>query len=365
MSSTPAKEVLEPSLEPERDLHQRLHACSRFVAQALELDKVFVREVVADEVDEMADIEEGRMLLDFGKPTLGGLESSINRPTVEAHQFEIKSSIIQKVQNMWQFDSKDHKDPNTHTTGFLEICATFKIRDASDYAVWLRLFPFSLRDRAKAWLLSFPPAKLKARILSFQQDDGETIFEAWERFKELRRKVPHHGLLRWKQCVTFYNFLYSLGRQLIDAYAGGDIGTKTPQQAYEILEQRVHHVDGFTSLAAQVKEISTKIEQMQVHKAPTLRELFGGAHPTSACQIGDQGTHEQVDFMSNQNHPHNNPYSNTYNPRWRNHHNFSRKSGNNSQQPPGFTQRPPFQHQSLQFQGQSSYSRPQQNQFQG
>ncbi|KAI3819085.1 hypothetical protein L1987_12908 [Smallanthus sonchifolius] len=197
------------------------------------------------------------------------------------------------------------------------------------------------------------------------------------------RKVPHHGLLKWQQCETFYNGLEMTGKQLIDAYAGGDIGTKTPQEAYDLLEkvasksytqhtsrarsqrQGVHQVDGITSLAAQVEALSTKIDQMHVHKARSLCELCGGAHPTSACQVGDQGAHEQVDFMSNQNRPQNNPYSNTYNPGWRNHSNFSWKSGNNGQQPPGFTQRPPFQHQSHQSQGQSSQFRPQQGQFQG
>ncbi|KAI3795158.1 hypothetical protein L1987_37807 [Smallanthus sonchifolius] len=217
MFSTPVEEVPEPSSELERDLHRRLQARSRFVARLLEFD-----EVVVDEVEEMANENVGRTLSDFGKPTLEGLESSINRPTVGA--------------------------------------PTFKIRDATDDAIRLRLFPFSLWDRARAWLLSLPPrsistwdqmaakflekyfppektSKLRARILSFQPDDGETIYEAWERFKELMRKVPHHGLLKWQQCETFYNGLEMTGKQLIDAYAGGDIGTKTPQEAYDLLEK--------------------------------------------------------------------------------------------------------------------------------
>ncbi|KAI3776735.1 hypothetical protein L1987_46524 [Smallanthus sonchifolius] len=158
MFSTPVEEVLEPSSEPERDLHRRLRARSRFVARLLKFD-----EVVVDEVEEMANEDAGRTLSDFGKPTLEGLESSINRPTVGAHQFEIKSSIIQMVQNMWSINTWD---------------------------------PMAAKFLEKY----FPPektAKLRAMILSFQQDDGETIYEAWERFKELMRKVPHHGLLKW------------------------------------------------------------------------------------------------------------------------------------------------------------------------
>ncbi|KAI3773992.1 hypothetical protein L1987_48533 [Smallanthus sonchifolius] len=80
------------------------------------------------------------------------------------------------------------------------------------------------------------------------------------------------------------------GKQLIDAYAGGEIGTKTPQEAYDLLEkvasksytqhtsrartqrQGVHQVDGVTSLAAQVEALPTKIDQMHVYKA---QSLFG------------------------------------------------------------------------------------------
>ncbi|KAI3815805.1 hypothetical protein L1987_15487 [Smallanthus sonchifolius] len=70
------------------------------------------------------------------------------------------------------------------------------------------------------------------------------------------RKVPHHGLLKWQQCENFYNGLEMTGKQLIDAYAGGDIGTKTPQEAYDLLEK--------------VEALSTKIDQMHDHKAQSL-----------------------------------------------------------------------------------------------
>jgi hypothetical protein len=35
---------------------------------------------------------------------------------------------------------------------FKDICATFKFQNFSEEFVHLRLFPFSLHDRAKAWL---------------------------------------------------------------------------------------------------------------------------------------------------------------------------------------------------------------------
>ncbi|GKA10355.1 zinc finger, CCHC-type containing protein [Tanacetum coccineum] len=86
----------------------------------------------------------------------------------------------------------------------------------------LRLFQFSLRGQASNWLghllagsittwedlttrflaQFFPPgrtAKLRNDILMFQQHHGESLSEAWTRFKDLLQKVPHHGIDRWLQ----------------------------------------------------------------------------------------------------------------------------------------------------------------------
>ena len=43
---------------------------------------------------------------------------------------------------------------------FLEICDTFKYNGVSDDVVHLRLFPFTLKDRAKTWLNSQPSASI-------------------------------------------------------------------------------------------------------------------------------------------------------------------------------------------------------------
>ncbi|KAK5842285.1 hypothetical protein PVK06_004621 [Gossypium arboreum] len=142
----------------------------------------------------------------------------------------------------------------------LEYCYTFKINGFSDDASRLRLFPFSLRNKAKQWLNSlprgsittweqiiekfllkyFPPAKLaKLRndISSFVQMDLETLYDAWERYKDLLKMCPHHGLPLWLQVQTFYNGLNPSTRKLIDATAGGTLNNKTLEEAYEFIEE--------------------------------------------------------------------------------------------------------------------------------
>ena len=86
----------------------------------------------------------------------------------------------------------------------------------------------------------FPPnknAKLRNDITSFQQVDGEALYEAWERFKELLRKCPYHGLPHWIQMETFYNGLNAQTRSMVDASANGALLMKSYNEAYEILEQ--------------------------------------------------------------------------------------------------------------------------------
>ena len=106
-----------------------------------------------------------------------------------------------------------------HLNTFTEICDMMCIKDVYPNVVRLRLFPFSLRGKAKYWLLAllkgtitsweectsmfmikfFPPAKtmqLRSNITGFRQEDREPLALAWERMKESVRNCPIHRLQR-------------------------------------------------------------------------------------------------------------------------------------------------------------------------
>ena len=95
-----------------------------------------------------------------------------------------------------------------HVKDFLDICATCKFQNFTNDSIRLRLFPFSLKDKAKAWLNSlssgsitswelfvtkflskfFPMAKtnaLRREIVDFYQDEQDKFHEIKERFKDL------------------------------------------------------------------------------------------------------------------------------------------------------------------------------------
>ena len=52
------------------------------------------------------------------------------------------------------FRGKAHEDANAHLQYFLKICSTFTIKGVSQEAIRLRLFPFSLLEKAKQWFHS-------------------------------------------------------------------------------------------------------------------------------------------------------------------------------------------------------------------
>ena len=123
----------------------------------------------------------------------------------------------------------------------------------TEEALRLRLFPLSLGDRAKHWLISqlpdsiiswndlvqkfltkfFPPSKISQlvqEINTFRQLEGENLAKTWERFRELLRRCPHHRLTRWMQVHTFYNGLSDSTRTIIEASIGGALIKKTTDQ---------------------------------------------------------------------------------------------------------------------------------------
>jgi len=58
------------------------------------------------------------------------------------------------VQHTYQFGGLPHDDPNEHILSFLEICDTQKINGVSAEVIKLKLFLFSLKDKAKTWFNS-------------------------------------------------------------------------------------------------------------------------------------------------------------------------------------------------------------------
>ena len=196
--------LFDPEIEKTARENRRRTRAQREIPQLLE------EEIMADQPPPR------RTLGDYATPNAEGCATSIVRPPIQANNFEIKPALLHLVQQE-QFGGNSNEDPNSHIASFLQLCDTMKVNGASDDAIRLRLFPFSLRDKAKSWLQSqpqgsivtwnelvtrfltkyFPPsksAKMRQEITSFSQHDGEVLYDAWERFKDLLRRCPHHAI---------------------------------------------------------------------------------------------------------------------------------------------------------------------------
>jgi hypothetical protein len=90
-------------------------------------------------------------------PVATGSRSCIVLPPTNATHFDLKPHVIQLLPS---FHGLDHENPYGHVKKFKDICATFKFQNFFEESVLLRLFPFSLHDRARAWLDSNTPGSI-------------------------------------------------------------------------------------------------------------------------------------------------------------------------------------------------------------
>ena len=99
----------------------------------------------------MADREQNAQpptLKDYVRPVVNENNSSIRRQTINANNFKLRPVLISMLQQA-QFGGSPLDDPNIHLAMFLEICNTVKMNGVTKDTIRLRLFPFSLRDKAR------------------------------------------------------------------------------------------------------------------------------------------------------------------------------------------------------------------------
>nr|GEX86772.1 reverse transcriptase domain-containing protein [Tanacetum cinerariifolium] len=131
-----------------------------------------------------------------------GYEDAIVVPPINANNFELKQTLINLVQS------------NQFTEG--------------EARIWLDKEPprsiLTWEDLVLKFINQFfPPSKttyLRNEIINFLQKPNEMFNEAWERFKDLLRQCPHHGLCELHQLDTFYNALNPNDQDALDSAAG-------------------------------------------------------------------------------------------------------------------------------------------------
>ncbi|XP_050901865.1 uncharacterized protein LOC127108437 [Lathyrus oleraceus] len=250
---------------------------------------------------------------------------------------------------------------------------TLKVDGHTEEAKKLRMFLFTLAEEAGEWFYSLPAGSITTReemekaflneyfptpvflrkryeILNFKQKDGETLGDTYKRFKRVLVACLTHNMDATEQMQMFVNGLKIKTKQLIDIAAGGStnfstaIGIKKIIEAIaanehmELYDRCQTKPEGVIDLKMETTktriedtiaaEVEKKLKAMnigtrqvaQVQPTPTVCcEICNGPHQTLYCFAIPQQV-EEIKFLNQ-----NSPYSNTYNPGWKNHPNFSWK----------------------------------------
>ena len=100
-----------------------------------------------------------RNLGSFATPSNNFMREPIAQLEVAAAEYEIKPNLVSMVQQD-QFGGSASEDAGMHLHNFTELCNMTRIKDYDPDALKWRLFPFSLRGKAKEWLLGLPKGSI-------------------------------------------------------------------------------------------------------------------------------------------------------------------------------------------------------------
>ncbi|GKA04510.1 reverse transcriptase domain-containing protein [Tanacetum coccineum] len=148
-------------------------------------------------------------------------------------------------------------------------------------------------------------AKKMEEINNFQQEPDETLYQAWERFKELLMKCPQHYLTEMQEVILFYNGLDVPTRQILDSR--GVVPTKTAEDAKKAIQEMAEYSqkwhngtsrgrstetsDGLAAIQAQLNNLGREIKKVneKVYAAQVGCEQCKGPHYTKDFPLKEEG----------------------------------------------------------------------------
>ncbi|GJX73373.1 retrovirus-related pol polyprotein from transposon TNT 1-94, partial [Tanacetum coccineum] len=230
MTKSSIKELISPFENPEQKFRIRrrlFDTLSLVESNSLEFDHNFdIEEQLEEEVREtMTEIIE-----QYISKTRGDYGSGVTRPSINQDtHFELKGQFLKELRDN-TFSGSEHEDANEHIKKVLEIVDLFHIPKITQDQIMLQAFFVSLTGAARRWLRNQPSGSittwevLKTKFLNkycppartakkieeinnFQQEPDESLFHAWERFKNLLMKCPQHYLTDMQEVILFYNGL--------------------------------------------------------------------------------------------------------------------------------------------------------------
>ncbi|XP_073151875.1 uncharacterized protein [Henckelia pumila] len=211
-------------------------------------------------------------LRQLATPDLNQQPLCITFPTLEANAtFELKSGLIHLL---LAFHGLAGEDPYKHLMEFYVVCASMKPHGVTEDQIQLRAFTFSLKNAAKDWLYYLPFGSITT-WMEIKRIFLEKYFPA-SRAANIRKEI--YG------CKQFTG--ESLLENMVDAASRGVFVDKTPEQAKDLIKNMTAN--------------SQKFGTNRIDSAPIRSNEVNatGGFPGPPQQKYD-------------------PYSNTYNPGWK------------------------------------------------
>ena len=145
--------------------------------------------------------QENIKLCDFSNTNNNDFISTPVAPLTDAESCEIDIALLNLVMKDL-FSGLPSEDAASHLNYFVDLCDMQKKKDTDNYIVKLKLFPFSLRDRAKVWFSYLP----KNSIDSWNKCKDAFISKYFPPAKLISLR---NDIMNFKQ---LYHELHNLGR---------------------------------------------------------------------------------------------------------------------------------------------------------
>ncbi|KAG7559398.1 Retrotransposon gag domain [Arabidopsis thaliana x Arabidopsis arenosa] len=245
-------------------------------------------------------------------------------PPVQNNNFEIKSGLISMIQGN-KFHGLPLEDPLDHLDNFDRLCSLTKINGVSEDSFKLRLFPFSLGDKAHHWEKTLPAGSITS------WDDCKkaflTKFFSNSRTARLRNEISS---FTQKQGVL------PKIRMLLDTASNGNFLNKDVEEGWELIENLAlsdgnYNEDfdrsnrGIGDLDAKhskdIKALNDKLDKILLTQQKQVHYITEEEH--YQIQEGENTQDAEVSYIQNQG-----GYNKGYNPYKPAHPNLSYRSTN-------------------------------------
>nr|GEX97784.1 reverse transcriptase domain-containing protein [Tanacetum cinerariifolium] len=207
--------------------------------------------------------------------SLNGRGGPIALIAIQATNFILKNDMIQQVQNSYQFHGLSGDDANKYLDKFLHVTQSIKVNEVTMTPSSVS-FSSLLDTSCHRLVWSY----LRNKITNFHQRPGESLFEAWERYKLLIDRCPNHNMLPVTQIDTFYNGLTLRHRDIIN-----DAAAQRSESSNSITSSSDPEIAALKAEMAKINKNLMRVLQVnqQVKAVTPSCETCGGPHSYNDC----------------------------------------------------------------------------------